>query len=113
MEPWDIVPSVGTSPFAVRTLQGWVINEPLDIAGRDDVSNSFASVNQIRNNFNHDFNERAIDDCLEPSKEDKQFLHVVSESATLINGHYVLDLPLRDRNITMPNNNKKNKLSKD
>ena len=91
MEPWKIVPSVGTSPFAVRTLLGWVINGPLDVASTDDVSNSFASVNrielrpafptledQIRNNFNHDFNERAIDDYLEPSKEDKQFLHIVN-----------------------------------
>ncbi|CAC5363980.1 unnamed protein product [Mytilus coruscus] len=64
---------------------------------------------QLRNHLNYDFSERTIDDENEPSKEDKQFLDIVSKSASLVNGHYVIDLPFKSKDVQMPNNRKQAK----
>jgi len=120
MEPWDVIPSIDNGPFAVKTLLGWVINGPLEIIANDDVSCRFVSSNilhvdaiivpsldeQLRNQFNHDFNERIIDDILENSREDKQFIDIVSQSTHFKDGHYVVSLPFRSDNVRMPNNRK-------
>ncbi|CAC5386643.1 unnamed protein product [Mytilus coruscus] len=75
MEPWDVIASVDNSPFAMKTLLGWVINGPLDVVSTDQVVGMFVSSNQIvanqifpsledhlRNHFNYEFSERTIDD---------------------------------------------------
>lgn len=61
-----------------------MINGPLEIHATSN--DTYVSVNrvdaklmnnleeQIRNQFNHDFNERTIDDKCEPSKEDRRFI---------------------------------------
>ena len=38
------------------------------------------------------------------SVDDQQFMQIASSSVTLRDGHYYLPLPLRDRDISMPNN---------
>ncbi|CAG2235127.1 unnamed protein product [Mytilus edulis] len=119
MEPWDVITSVNNSPFAMKTLLGWVINGPLDVVNTDQVVGMFVSSNritanqifpsledQLRNHFKYDFSERTIDDENEPSKEDKQFLDIVSKSSSLVNGHYVIDLPFKSKDVQMPNNRK-------
>lgn len=40
------------------------------------------------------------------SREDIQFLEMVSQSAKLIEGHYSIGLPLRNTVFKMPNNRK-------
>lgn len=118
MEPYDVIPSVENGPFAVNTLFGWVINGPLDVSASADASCSFAVSNiidariftcldeQLRDHFNRDFNERIIDDVPEHSKEDKQFLDIVSNSTKFESGHYVVSLPFKCDNVKMPNNRK-------
>ncbi|XP_071150422.1 uncharacterized protein [Mytilus edulis] len=119
MEPWDVITSVNNSPFSMKTLLGWVINGPLDVVNTDQVVGMFVSSNritanqifpsledQLRNHFNYGFSERTIDDENEPSKEDKQFLDNVSKSSSLVNGHYVIDLLFKSKDIQMPNNRK-------
>ncbi|CAC5381167.1 unnamed protein product [Mytilus coruscus] len=61
---------------------------------------------QLRNRINYDFSERTIDDENEPSKEDKQFLDIVSKSTSFVNGHYVIDMPFKSEDVQMPNNSK-------
>lgn len=116
MEPWDVIPSVDNGPFAVKTLLGWVINGPLEIHATSN--NTSVSVNrvdaklmnnleeQIRNQFNHDFNERTIDDKCEPSKEDRRFLECVSNSIYFEDGNCVISLPFKSENVRLPNNRK-------
>jgi len=115
MEPWNVVPSVNNGPFAVETLLGWVINGPLDVSVIDEklckvvTSNRIDATvvsleDQIRNQFNHDFNERAIDDSICPSKENRQFQDLVSKSISIEAGHYVINLPFKVKDNIMPNN---------
>jgi hypothetical protein len=118
MEPWDVIPSVENGPFAVKTLLGWIVNGPLDVTAVTDVSNRFISINritalpvpsleeQVRNQFNHDFSERTIDDVPESSREDKQFLEAVTRSVLFKDGHYTIDLPFKPGFASMPNNRK-------
>ena len=114
MEPWNVVPSIENGPFAVETLLGWVINGPLNVS-TDDKPCKVASCNridatsvsledQIRNQFNYDFSEKTIDDVVAPSKEDRRFLELVSESIMLKDGHYVVNLPFKSKDNKMPNN---------
>ncbi len=106
MEPWDVVPSVGNSPFAVKTVLGWVVNGPLGVESSMSVKvNHISLEEQIQNQFNHDFSERTID-VLEHSREDKQFLDMVSRSMSFENGHYVIGLPFKSEDVRMPNNRK-------
>lgn len=53
--------------------------------------------------FKTDFPECARDDH-EPSREDQQFLDVVSKSAKIVDGHYCIGLPLKEKEICMPDN---------
>ncbi|XP_014665117.1 PREDICTED: uncharacterized protein LOC106807320 [Priapulus caudatus] len=118
MEPWDVIPSFENGPFAVKTLLGWVINGPLDNVPVTGVSSRFVSVNriaavsspsleeQVRNQFDHDFSERTIDDVIEPSREDKQFLEAVTNSIQFKDGHYVIGLPFKADCASVPNNRK-------
>jgi hypothetical protein len=114
MEAWVVITSVDKGPFAVKTLFGWVINRPLDSSPENGSYNTFVTVNridarleeQLRYQFNHDFCERVIDDVPQPSKEDKRFLQLVTNSIRHENGHYVIGLPFKSDNVSLPNNRK-------
>ncbi|XP_066500465.1 uncharacterized protein [Hoplias malabaricus] len=54
--------------------------------------------------YDADFPERRCEDKKEPSQQDKQFMHVVSTSARLTDGHYCIKLPLKDDGVKMPYN---------
>ena len=53
--------------------------------------------------FKNDFPE-CQDDQLEMSRDEIQFMEIVSQSASLVGGHYCINLPLRNRVIKRPNN---------
>ena len=112
LEPLQVIRSVGDGPYAVKTMLGWTVNGPL--GGKDDHAQeqSEISVNRIsvvtldeqwEQQFKSDFPECVKDDQ-DPSKEDQQFLDLVSTSAKLVNGHYCFGLPLKDREICLPDN---------
>ena len=48
--------------------------------------------------------ERACEEQSELSFEDKKFLKIADESTVKKDGHYMMRLPFRDENLTMPNN---------
>lgn len=51
-----------------------------------------------------DFPENAQGEHLEMSKEDQLFMDRVSESAKLVDGNYSIGLPLKNKDVKMPNN---------
>lgn len=116
MEPWRIINSQGNGPYAVRTLLGWVVNGPLnsspsnatDHHGRPTLTANRISISRIEDlliqQYNHDFMERSYGDESELSIEEKQFMKIASDSATLKDGHYYMRLPFREENVQMPNN---------
>ncbi|XP_024123270.2 uncharacterized protein LOC112143483 [Oryzias melastigma] len=115
MEPWDIIHSVDNGPYAVRTVLGWVINGPLrdgnvNISSENDhpVSVNRISIATVEDllmqQFNHDFPEKASEEKQEMSWEDIKFMNSVNETCTKVDGHYSIGLPLRNKNLKMPNN---------
>lgn len=112
MEPWRVINSQENGPYAVRTLLGWVVNGPLNVSTAVE-EGAVASVNRIsivhierllEGQYAHDFPEKNYEEKAEMSADDRQFMQIASSSAVLKDGHYYLPLPLRDRNISMPNN---------
>ncbi len=110
LEPWEIINSQGDGPYAVRTLLGWVVNGPL--RGGDNRCTT-VNVNRISlvnlhdlmiAQYNTEFNEKAYDEKREMSREDKQFMKIVDESAKIVDGHYSLKLPFKNQDVSLPNN---------
>ncbi|KAM8861775.1 uncharacterized protein ACB058_008484 isoform 2-T2 [Synchiropus picturatus] len=113
MEPRQIINSRGDGPYAVRTTLGWVINGPLRgtaVASSDIVSHtvnhiSVSTVETLLTQlYNADFPEKEYNDKSEMSREDHQFLDSVKKSTQFINGHYCIGLPLKNKEIKMPDN---------
>ena len=113
IEPWKVINSQEGGPYAVKTRLGWVVNGLLNDCGdaasqlRQVHSNRIAVVNLddlVRQNFNHDFPEKVYEEKAEMSIQDKQFMHIMSASAIMKDGHYQLKLPFKKDDISMPNN---------
>ncbi len=112
LEPLDVIRIVENGPNAVKTMLGWTVNGPLAKIGDDAQEQSTVNVNRIsvvkldelwEQQFRNDFPECVREDK-EPSKEDKMFLDLVSQSTTLVDGHYCIHLPLKEKEICMPDN---------
>lgn len=116
LEPWKVINSEGEGPYAVKTVLGWTINGPLLRAGeslKEESDWPQVTVNRIsvakledltQQQMKFDFPEQQLTDKLEMSGEDRQFMDSVSQSVKLVNGHYSIGLPLKNKNITFPNN---------
>lgn len=114
LESWEIINSEGQGPYAVKTLLGWVINGLVKEAddGRKTVFQSVTanriSVAKIEEllvaQYNHDFNEKSLEDDFKPSREDQRFMEIMDQSITTENGHYCIDMPFRKHDVIMPNN---------
>ena len=59
---------------------------------------------QLERLFNRDFSERLIEDKPEKSRDDELFIKKVEESIQMVDGHYQIALPLKQKDIQMPNN---------
>lgn len=116
IEPWQVINSDGKGPYAVKTALGRVINGPLR---RDDGPNTDSgklhsyTANRIQvseteellvKQYNTDFPEQSCEEKEEMSQDDHKFMHLVSSSTKLVDGHYSLRLPMRNENTKMPNN---------
>ncbi|XP_043956787.1 uncharacterized protein LOC122822295 [Gambusia affinis] len=118
MEPWKVINSQDSGPYAVRTPLGWIINGPLrdpngacsEMEKQQQVTVNRVSLETIeeltRQQYNHDFPERNCDDKLEMSHEDNLFMEKVTSSLSSINGHYCMKLPVKHESVTMPCNKK-------
>ncbi|KAK0132995.1 hypothetical protein N1851_031641 [Merluccius polli] len=115
LEPEEVIRSIKDGPYAVRTALGWTVNGPLheNIGSRTKHGCPQIKINRISvarleelwaQQFKCDFPENAQSEHLEMSKEDQLFMDRVSESAKLVNGHYSIGLPLKNKDVKMPNN---------
>ena len=114
MEPLQVVSSVNDGPYAVRTALGWTVNGPLR-GGNDGLRTrspvvtanriSVARLEELwHQQFKLDLRQAGQSENIEMSKEDHQFMNMVSQSAQLKDGHYTICLPLRNKSLCMPNN---------
>ncbi|KAL7852287.1 hypothetical protein SRHO_G00180720 [Serrasalmus rhombeus] len=115
LEPEEVIHSVKNGPYAVKTMLGWTVNGPLR---EDSCSMTKAGVPHVLSNrisvcrleelwsqqFKYDFPEGRQDEQTEMSKEDLLFMDRVSTSAQLKGGHYCIGLPLKNKEVKMPNN---------
>ncbi|XP_025763461.1 uncharacterized protein LOC112847046 isoform X2 [Oreochromis niloticus] len=117
VEPWQVIASENGGPYAVKTRLGWTISEPLQgsssqraACGLIQVAANRISVSKLDElwdqQFKSDFPECERNEKQEMSREDLQFLEIATESATIVDGHYSIALPLRNKRIKMPNNRK-------
>ncbi|KAL0177328.1 hypothetical protein M9458_026222, partial [Cirrhinus mrigala] len=115
LEPEEVIRSIKDGPYAVRTALGWTVNGPLreNIRSRTKHGRPQIKINRISvarleelwaQQFKCDFPESAQSEQLEMSKEDQLFMDRVSESTKLVNGHYSIGLPLKNKDVKMPNN---------
>ena len=115
LEPEEVIRSVKDGPYAVRTALGWTVNGPLRENIRSRTKNGYPQIQTNRisvarpeelwaQQFKYDFPEDAQGEQLELSKEDQLFMDRVSESAKLVDGHYSIGLPLKNKEVKMPNN---------
>lgn len=115
MEPLQVVNSVDNGPYAVRTILGWTVNRPL--RGGSDImeTNTLTGITTYRISvakleelwqlqFKQDFPDAGQNEDIEMSKDDHQFISMVSQSAILEDGHYSVCLPLTKKSFCMPNN---------
>ncbi|KAK2879287.1 hypothetical protein Q8A73_007303, partial [Channa argus] len=115
MEPLQVVSSVENGPYAVKTILGWTVNGPLRSGGGIMDGNRLTQVTANRISvarleelwqlqFKQDFPDAGQNEDLEMSKDDHQFLNMMSQSVKLVDGHYSVCLPVRSQTLCMPNN---------
>lgn len=94
-------------------MLGWTVNGPLGGSNDSPGCQSAVSINRIsaitldelwNKQFKADFPENNHDELLGMSREDCRFLEMADRSVKLVKCNYSIALPLRDRNISMPNN---------
>lgn len=115
IEPWQVINSQDDGPYDVRTAIEWIVNGPIR---RDHLRDPDAELESVTANrisvanieelliqqFNSDFSERSCEDRTEMSQEDRRFMKEVEQSCQLIEGHYCISLPFKDRSVKMPSN---------
>ncbi|CAM4597167.1 unnamed protein product [Leuciscus chuanchicus] len=117
LEPLEIIRSVDEGPYAIKTMLGWTVNGPLggECCDGPDMYQSAFTINRIsavtldelwKQQFKTDFPECSQEEQLGLSRDDCRFLEMVNNTVKLVNGHYSIALPLKDRKISMPNNRK-------
>ncbi|XP_060753769.1 uncharacterized protein LOC132864368 [Neoarius graeffei] len=115
LEPKEVICSVKDGPYAVRTVLGWTVNGPLrenirswSKDGYPQIQINRISVARLEElwtqQFKYDFPENAQGEQLEMSKEDQLFMDRVTTSTKLVDGHYSIGLPLKNKDVKMPNN---------
>lgn len=111
MEPMEVISSEGQGPFAVRTRLGWTVHGVKNkesshtaVINRIDVKQREDMHRDLVNMYNMEFSERLVDDTPQRSKEDQQFIDMLSVSTTFVDGHYQVGLPLKSNDVVFPNN---------
>lgn len=113
LEPLQVVSSVDDGPYAIKTALGWTVNGPLQGGNEGLRTDRLAAVTANRmarleelwhQQFKMDFPDAGQSEDIEMSKEDHQFINMVSQSSQLKDGYYSICLPLRNKSICKPNN---------
>ena len=128
VEQIDSIPSREDGPFAFRTQLGWCVAGPVNLQRSDTIncnrirvvdvsSNNIAQhqfvvkedirdvsiADQLEEMYAHDFNEKNSEKKA-TSVEDEKFLRIMESEGKLIDNHYHLPLPLRNKKPNLPNN---------
>lgn len=116
MEPMEVIRSEDNGPYAIRTVLGWTVNGPLTgNSGQANYCEQPVTVNRVsivnldqlwQQQFKMDFPESSVEEQVGPSREDLRFMDLVTKSVKHIEGHYHVALPLKNPDISMPNNKK-------
>ena len=120
MEPLEVVPSGDKGPYAMRLRHGWTLTGPLPVKDSpipDNVTchritvrevesiKEVVSPQAIQQMFELDFNDHKYGpDEYGYSQEDKKFIREVKQGIRHQDGYYVIPLPFREPQLTMPNN---------
>ena len=114
-----MVPSGDKGPYEMRLRHGWTLTGPLQVKDNSTFSNvtchritvreestkEVFSPQAIQQMFELDFNNRKCSpDEHSYSQEDKKFISKVEKNIQRRDGHYVMPLPFRSHQVTMPNN---------
>ena len=97
LRPREFIPSKNGSPFAMRTILGWVLNGPLGRTTPKSWTAHFVQVEktldqQFRDYCNLEFND-AVCESKTMSLNDQRALDIMEESVKLENGHHEIALP--------------------
>ena len=115
LEPLEVVNSEGNGPYAYKTRLGWCITGPKSCRQNGTINcrrTSITSSTKIKEEslkdmmmqmYQHDFNES---DQHQPSLsvEDRRFIRIMDTDAKLQDSHYVLPVPFRSEDLSLPNN---------
>lgn len=120
IEPLEVVPSGDKGPYAMRLRHGWTLTGPLQVKDASTHGNvtchritvrevepvkEVISPQAIQQMFEMDFNDHKYGpDEYSYSQEDKRFIREVERGIRHQDGHYVIPLPFRKPQMTMPNN---------
>ncbi|XP_033118261.1 uncharacterized protein LOC117117891 [Anneissia japonica] len=91
------------SPYAIKTPLGWVawgVMKPGVLSASHCTNLEKIYIESL----NYDFPERCIDDKREWSTEDREFMRIMENSCKIVEGHYQVDLPLRNPAVQLPDN---------
>ena len=101
LQPKEFRESENGGPFAMQTIFGWVLNDPL---GRKEsskaptanfIDTSAKLSKQFEDFCNLEFNDSSYEPQASMSQNDRKALHIMESSAKLSNGHYEIALSWR------------------
>ena len=110
MEPLEVLPSREGSPYAVRTRYGWIVvgatrHSEAARVNRIAVREEMSEIEEnIRDMYNHEYEERLHSTRKGLSEDDKRFMKMVEATKGHNEGHYEVGIPLADEKIKLPDN---------
>jgi len=109
LEPLQVIRSKENGPFALKTRLGWMIHGPLNVSDK-----LMARVYSMK--LDHQLNKQVerwlkmeedittADTSMSLSQNDIKFMENANSSMRLVNGHYSIKLPIKNRDVQMPDN---------
>jgi len=101
-------------PYAVKTTLGWVINGPVRKSQAELVTCNFIHAKpesvetsleaQVQQFWNLDHGHLVADTPHALSVEDNKAVKIWNDSIKLTDGHYIMDIPFRNKNPELPDN---------
>ena len=113
LTPLDIRKGNPQEPFAVRTVLGWTLNGPLvesdqSLAAcnfiRSETEADVALSQQVERFWKLDVLPTSSETQTRWSQDNKKAVGIWENSASLVNGHYQLDIPFKNSRPELPNN---------
>ncbi|XP_066929138.1 uncharacterized protein [Clytia hemisphaerica] len=115
LEPLEVVNSEGNGPYAYKTRLGWCITGPKSCRQNGTINcrrTSITSSTKIKEESLKDMMIQMYQqDFVEPdqhqaslSVEDRRFLHTMDTGTKLQDSHYILPVPFRSEDLSLPNN---------